>query len=148
MPRRHQFLYLDQSELAKLQHFMRRMAVKHDWRARRRGNAILLSHQKRPIPEIARTLGKTEHSIYNWIRLYRAKGIEGIAPFKPPTKLTDEQVKELLSVSHYSALGKSNKDYHNRWSLRRMAQWVGEKWNIQISYERIRQIVRQKLREI
>ena len=146
MPRRHLFLYLDQSELATLQHFMTRMATRHNWRARLRGNAIMLSHQKRPIPEIARSLGKSETSVYTWIKLYREKGINGITPFKRPTKLTDKQIKELLTVSHYSALGKSHKEYYRRWPLRRMARWVGEKWNIRISYERIRQIVHKKLR--
>ena len=180
MPRRHLFLYLDKSELATLQNFMTRMAIKGKRRASLHGNAILLSHQKRSIPEIAYTLGKSENSIRTWLKLYREKGINGIAPFKYPTKLTDEQIKELMSVSHYSALGKDNslavplqrdtanysglitrpptlrrgtltahyKAYHNRWSLRRMAKWVEEKWNIRISYESIRQIVQKKIRGI
>jgi transposase len=148
MPRRHLFLYLDKSELATLQNFMTRMAIKGKRRARLHGNAILLSHQKRSIPEIAYTLGKSENSIRTWLKLYREKGINGIAPFKYPTKLSDEQIKELMSVSHYSALGKDNKAYHNRWSLRRMAKWVEEKWNIRISYESIRQIVQKKIRGI
>ena len=147
MSRRYIFLDLNQSELATLQHFMNRMAVKGNLRARMRGSAVLLSHQKKIPGEIARTLDKTETSVYKWLRLYREKGINGIAPFIHPIKLTDEQIKELLDVSHYSAVGKSRKEYFNRWSFRRMAKWIEEKWNIRISYERIRQIVYKKLRE-
>jgi transposase len=147
MSRRYIFLDLNQSELATLQHFMNRMAVKGNFRARLRGSAILMSNQKKTIKEIARSLGKTETSVYNWLKRYREKGIEGIAPFKPQTKLTDEQVKELLSASHYSSLTTNRKEYHNRWSFRRMSKWIEEKWNIKISYERIRQIIYKKMRE-
>ena len=147
MSRRYIFLDLNQSELATLQHFMNRMAVKGNIRARLRGSAILLSHQKKIPGEIARILGKTEISVYKWLRLYRANGINGIAPFVHPIKLTDEQIKELLTVSHYSAVGKNRKEYFNRWSFRKMAKWVEEKWGIKISYERVRQIVKKKMRE-
>ena len=147
MGRRYIFLDLNQSELATLQHFMSRMAVKGNIRARLRGSAILLSHQKKIPGEIARSLGKSETTVYGWLKRYREKGINGIAPFIHPIKLTDEQIKELLTVSYYSAVGKSHKEYYNRWSFRRMAKWVEEKWGIKISYERVRQIVYKKLRE-
>jgi len=148
MARHNLFLDLDLSQLATLQHFGKRMAVKGDMHAFCRCNAILFSHQKETVKQIAGSLGRSERSIYKWLKRYREKGINGIAPRAYPTKLTEEQVNQLLKVSHYSGPWKNRKEYEKRWSFRRMAKWVKDNWNIEISDERVRQIVyRYALRE-
>jgi transposase len=141
MSRHNLFLDLSLSELATLQHFGKRMASQGNFRAYSRGSAILLSHQRKTVKEIASCLGKSGNSVYQWLKLYRQKGIDGIAPRNYPTKLTAEQVKELLKVSHHEGPFKNIKEYQKRWPFRRMAKWVEDNWNIKISYERIRQIV-------
>jgi transposase len=146
MARHNIFLDLNQSEIATLQHFMKRMSVHGNFRVHRRGSAILLSHQKKTVKEIASCIGKSENSVYLWLKRYREKGINGIAPRIYPTKLTEEQVTELLKVGHYHSPWKNLKEYEKRWSFRRMAKWVKDNWNIEISYVRIREIVRERMK--
>ena len=97
------------------------------------------------VKEIAGYMVKSERSVYKWLKRYREKGINGITPRVYPTKLTEEQITQLLKVSHYSGPWKSRKEYRKeyekRWSFRRMAKWVKDNWNIKISDERVRQIV-------
>ena len=141
MARHNLFLDLNLSELATLQHFGKRMLVKGDLRAHLRCNAILFSHQKKTVKQIASFQGKSERSVYKWLKRYREKGINGIAPHIYPAKLTEEQITQLLKVSHYTGVWKNRKEYEKRWSFSRMAKWVKDNWNIKISDERIRQIV-------
>ena len=124
---------------------MMRMAVKGNLRASRRCSVILLAQQKRTVKEIALSLGKSESNVYKWLKRYREKGINGIiTPRTYPTKLTEEQVTQLLKVGLYSVAWKNRKEYEKRWPFSRMAKYVKDNWNIEISDERIRQIVRQK----
>jgi len=141
MGRRYLFLHLDQRELALVQQFMNRMANRSKWRERLRGSAILESHHKKRVKEIARDLGRTEKWVYQTLQHYRQRGIEGITPQKYPTKLTHEQITELLTVSHRT-VGAPLKDYHRRWSLQKMTQWVKDKWGITVSREGLRRMVK------
>jgi len=149
MPKRPFSLKLDRSEIAKLHDFMSKMARKENFRARRRGSAVWWSHQNRRVKEIARTLGCSTRSVYQWLRRFREKGIAGLLDPSRPVKLTPEQIKQLLEASHWSALGnkKRRQEYRMRWSFRQMAQWIKDQWDIKLSPERVRRIVRQKLRE-
>ena len=141
MARHNLFLDLNLSQLATLQHFGKRMLAKGDMRAFRRCNAVSFSHQKNTVKQIASFMHRSENSVYKWLKLYREKGINGIAPRAYPVKLTAEQVTKLLKVGHYYDAWKNRKDFEDRWPFRRMAQWVKDNWNIEISHVRIRQIV-------
>jgi len=147
MGKRYRFLHLDRSELGILNAFISRMAVRRKFKVRRRGQAVWLSHKKRTVEQIAEYLSTTPRSVYQWLKLYRERGIDGIAPRDYACKLTSEQIKQLLKVSRRADSIKNLKDYHNRWSFRKMARWVKDNFDIKISYERVRQIVRQKMRE-
>ena len=150
MPRRRILLGLDPDELKALTDFMNRSAREQKWRARLRGNAVYLSYQGRIIPEIAQELKCSTQAVYTWLRRFREKGVAGLSDPSRPIKLTPEQIKQLVEVSHWSKIRDKakRKEYRMRWSFRQMAQWIRDEWNINLSAERVRQIVRQKLREI
>lgn len=150
MPKRPFFLKLDRSEIAKLHDFMSRMAGKRNWRARRRGSAVWWSHQSRRVREIAQTLSCSTRSVYTWLNRFREKGIAGLSDPPRPVKLKPDQVNQLVEVSHWSALGnkKRREEYRMRWSFHKITRWIKDQWGINLSPERVRQIVWQKLREI
>jgi transposase len=150
MPRRPLLLHLDKDELISLTAFMKRCVREGKLRARKRGNAVYSSHLGVQIPQIAKSLGHPTLTIYRWLKRYQSKGIDGLAEPLKGTKLSDERIRELIRVSHRSVNPKNKserRDFLNRWSFRQMADWAYDKWQIKLSPERIRQIVRKKMRE-
>jgi transposase len=149
MSREVRFIVLNRQELKALNDFLSRCTSKSKWRTRKRGQAIYFSHNTKTPPQIARELNCSLWSVYSWLKRYREKGLAGISEPAKQSKLTDAQVRHLIEISHHSkifASGKS-KELQERWSFRKMAKWVKDNWGINLSHERIRQIVHNKLRE-
>lgn len=46
--------------------------------------AVLLSDRGQPVPAIAESLGRHEHTIRSWLKAYRAEGMEGLHYTPPP----------------------------------------------------------------
>jgi transposase len=55
-----------------------------DRKLRDRLNAVRLAHRGRPRWQIAETLGMTTRSVQRWLNAYRERGLDGLAPRKPP----------------------------------------------------------------
>lgn len=146
MPPRRSVLVLTKSDLTKLQHFMYRMQAQGNLRARLRGNAVLLAHQHRSVPEIAQALGKDNRTIYRWLKGYRQKGIDGLTEPMRHRKLSPAQVQELMEISHFRDALSNPKIWSSVWTYRKMADWIKENWQIVLSPERVRQIIKQFLR--
>jgi len=141
------YLELDKSAMGELSQFMHRMALKKKWRARRRASAVYSSYKYRMAGQIAQELGCSVVSVYDWLKRYKQHGLAGIADKTPPTKLTPQQVDEIMKISGWSSAYRSGKDRQKAWSFRRITQWIKDNWNITISYERVRQMVHKKLSE-
>jgi hypothetical protein len=50
----------------------------------------------------------------------------------------------MMKISGWQTASRSGKDLQNAWSFRKIANWIKDNWNINISYVRIRQIIREK----
>jgi transposase len=134
------FVCLDAAECSRLTAFMNKMALKGNNRAQLRAKAVWLSHHFRKVNQIAEELGCSARSVYTWLRRYRAKSIAGISEPAKATKLTREQINQILETSKWLASVRTKK-YVRPWSYQKMADWVRDQWHITISAERIRQIV-------
>ncbi|MBI4712423.1 MAG: helix-turn-helix domain-containing protein [Planctomycetes bacterium] len=143
MSRRHIFIKLNESELKELQEFASEMAREKKLNTRRRANALAWSFQQGwSVQQIARDLNRTPRTIYNWFKRYKQKGIAGLYDKPRPAKLTNVQIIEMMRTNHW--IYTDDKTYQMRWSFQKMAKWVKEKWGIELSAERIRQIIRRK----
>jgi transposase len=140
MAKRSFFVCLEAVEASRLTAFMNKMAMKGNNRAKLRAKAVWLSHRFRNVNQIAEELGCSIRSVYTWLRRYRAKGITGISEPDKATKLTREQVNQMLETSQWMVASRSKK-YIRPWTYQKMVDWVREQWHITISAERIRQIV-------
>ena len=138
------FVRLDQVESSRLTAFMNKMALKGNLRAKLRGKAVWLSHRFRKVKQIAEELTCSTRSVYTWLRRYREKGLAGLAEPVKPTKLTSEQINQILKIGNYLTAVMSKK-YVRTWSYQKMAEWVRDQWQITISAERIRQIINKEL---
>lgn len=148
MAKRYLFLHLDRSELASLQWFISRMTIQKKWFERSRGQAVWFSHQKMTVSQIALRVRVSERSVYKWLHAYQTNGLTGISTRAYRRLLTDEQIKQLMAISHWANVLRDPKELWQRWSFRKMARWVKDNFGIQISHERIRQIINLKLRGI
>jgi len=146
MPKKRLSLSLTEVQLKELQEFSSEMARKKNLRARLRGNAVWWSHQGKTVEQIAGELGRSTRTIYGWLNRYQQKGIAGLYDRpRPIKKLTPEQIGQLLDVSNWTRECRDVKERRMRWSYRRIARWVSRQWNIRISHERVRQIIRRRL---
>jgi transposase len=139
------FVILSKEELSQLHEWMRDLALKKKFRQRLKGNAIFMSNQCKTVAQIALDLKRSTRTVYNWLRLYRRQGLAGILPRIYPRRLSREQVQELLKVSRWYLVGAHSKEFHKRWTFREMSEWVYKTWNIKLSPNRIRQIIRESM---
>jgi transposase len=120
---------------------------------RKRGQAVYLSHEGKRVTQIARELECSKNSVYSWLKAYQEEGITGLEEPTHSSKLTPEQLNQVMEISHRlnpiqpETRGAKIKRIQSRWSFRKMAQWIKDNWNIKISHERLRQMVRQSLTE-
>lgn len=148
MSRRPDFIHLSKKELDKLEGLMKDLTRNHKYRERRRGNALLMSHQGRTVLQIARSLERSSRTIYEWLRNYRREGLRSLLPRIYPRRLSPEQLKELLRVSLWETAVHYKEFWDKVWPYRKMAEWVFQKWGIKLSANRIRQIVHQTYHKI
>lgn len=137
------FVRLDRAECSRLTFFMNKMVLRGNRRVRLRGKAVWLSHRFRKVNQIAEELGCSTRSVYTWLRRYREKGLAGLSEPVKPTKLTPEQINQILEIGHWLTAVRSKK-YVRTWSYQKMAEWIRDQWHITISAERVRQIVAKK----
>jgi transposase len=161
MSRRPIFISLSPQELDRLRNFMAKMARRRNVRASQRVNALWASSEQHwTVKKIAKWLNRSPHTIYRWFKHYQEKGIDGLYD-TPATKskLTDDQISQILSISHRSPQRapevsrrgvpvkrpRDEKEARMRWSYQKIAFWIKEQWDINISDEGVRKIIRKKI---
>jgi transposase len=97
---------------------MSQMMTKRSLSGWRRAQAVYFSYQSRTVPEIAGKLKCSKRSVYEWLRNYQKSGLNGIAPKPRQTKLTLEQVNEMMKISGWSRYLVSGQ---KAWSFRKIA---------------------------
>ena len=147
MSQRHILIKLERPELYALNQFISDMAVKGNNRARVRGQVIWFSHQNHIPRDIAQRLNCPLKSVYKWLRIYRKSGLKGLSDKTRQAKLTPDQINEIMGISNWAGSLDNQKKYQQRWPFRKIARWIKDKWNINLSHERVRQIVKKKMRE-
>jgi len=137
------FLKLTPSELRELNQFMYDCSLQGKFQARLRASAVFLANAGMTVTEIAHEVKAKPQSVYKWLRRYREKGIAGLLSAFHYIKLTPEQIKQVIDISHWSAIGDKRKirEYKSRWSFRKIAHWINDTWGIKISHEGVRQMI-------
>ena len=74
-------IHLSEAEAQRLEHAFRSAT---DRKLRDRLNAVRLAHRGRPRRQIAEALGMTTRSVQRWLNAYLERGLDGLAPRKPP----------------------------------------------------------------
>ena len=143
MPQRDIFVTFSPEEMDRFKEIMRQLAILGKIHIRRRGNALLMSHNGKTVPQIACDLGCSKWTIYNWLKAYRRNGFKALEPASYPRRLNDEQLKELIKISGWSAFFTDRKTYRERWTFRRMAEWVEKTWSIKLSPRRLCQMFKE-----
>lgn len=85
-------------EIQKVKEYMYNI---RDLRMFKRYQTVLMYLKGRKYAEIADVLGCTEQTVYNYIRAYKASGLEGLVPGQSPGRppqLTEEQEQELYNL--------------------------------------------------
>jgi len=113
-----------------------------DGRLAVRYQAIWFSHLGKSVQEIAELLDVSEESVRNWIRIFEEEGFEGLVDDwrsgRPP-KATSEYVEMLLDLVHKSPLLLGHP--RTSWTLALLAEVMEERTGINLSRERIRQLL-------
>lgn len=111
-----------------------------DVRIRTRAQMVLLSAEKQMVPsEIASIVRRDEQTVRNWLKRYRAEGINGLYD-QPrsghPGKVTPAYQDLLLRTVRQRprSLGQP----YNLWTLQRLADYMAEQTGIRISGETVR----------
>ena len=130
-------------EMNEFKETMRQLALSGKMHIRLRGNALLMSHNGKTVPKIASELVRSERTIYSWLRAYQRQGLASLKPRIYPGHLSDEQLQQLIIVSGWSALLSNRKTYCERWTFRRMAEWVEKTWGIKLSPRRLCQMFKE-----
>lgn len=74
-----------------------------------RSYMVLLNSQGLRIPEIAKKLGKHEHTVRSWIKRYKYKGINGLSRNLSPGRPKEQRKKAITLLKEF--ISKSPKDY-------------------------------------
>lgn len=111
-----------------------------DVRLRTRAQMILLAaEQGMRAPTIAQIVRENEQTVRNWLKRYRAEGIEGLcdAPrLGAPKKVTPAYVAQLYDVVRLRprSLGLP----YSLWTLARLADYMAEQSGIRVKAETVR----------
>lgn len=100
--RTNKYLKIDTQTESELYRFIE---VSNKSREKRRAMAILMSYEKKSVPEIAKKMGMNPDTVYDWLINFTKAGLDGIKD-KPipgrPKKLkteNEEAIKEVLKKS-------------------------------------------------
>lgn len=141
MGRRHVFLTLGQEEAEAVQAFITE-APKH--RERTRGQAIWFSAQGRTVAQIAQLLSVTERAVWTWFAAYRRGGVDAVRdrPYPRRTrKLTSEQEEQLVAITRQSPATAGLEG--TTWNCRLLRDWLKQTFQVRLSQEWVRCILRQ-----
>lgn len=101
-----------------------------------RYQALFLYLNGKPVKEIAETIQRDPSTVYDYLKAYKAHGIEGLqmgySPGKPP-KLSPEQyafLKETIATKVPADVG-FPATYN--WTLALIVQWVENEWGVPYS---------------
>jgi len=78
MARQPFFIKLTHDEAILVENYMNQVISLSGLRARRRVQAILLSHQRWTIQRIAKHLKVNRRSVWKWFKAYKEKGLAGL----------------------------------------------------------------------
>src|SRR5262245_36307082 len=124
-------------EVAALDHLYR---TTRDVRLRTRAQIVLLAAEQRlTAPAIAAIVREDDQTVRNWLKRYRAEGINGLKdrpmPGSPP-KLTPGYVEQLVAAVRRRprSLGQP----YSLWTLQRLADYLAEQTGLRVSYETVR----------
>lgn len=124
-------------DLAALEHLYR---TTRDVRLRTRAQIVLLAAEQRlTAPAIAAIVRVDDQTVRNWLKRYRAEGIDGLKdrpmPGAPP-KITPAYVEQLVAVVRRRprSLGQP----YSLWTLQRLADYLAEQTGIRVGYETVR----------
>ncbi len=116
-----------------------------DVRLRTRAQIVLLAGEQRlTAAAIARIVREDDQTVRNWLKRYRAEGIEGLKdrpmPGAPP-KVTQAYAEQLLSVVRQRprSLGQP----YSMWTLQRLADYMAEQTGIRVSDETVRKLLKE-----
>jgi transposase len=88
-----------------------------------RARIVLLAGEDLSVPEIAAETGRSERSVYEWLRRYKGSGLDGLRD-KPrpgqPRRLTPAKARRILKMTVERVPAEAT-----HWSLRLMAQHAG-----------------------
>ncbi len=88
-----------------------------------RARTVLLAGEGLSVPEIAAETGRSERSVYEWLRRYKGSGLDGLQD-KPrpgqPRRLTPAKARRILKMTVERVPAEAT-----HWSLRLMAQHAG-----------------------
>jgi transposase len=113
-------------------------------RLRTRAQIVLLAGEQRmTAPAIAKIVREDDQTVRNWLKRWRAEGIEGLKD-RPgggaPAKITKEYEEQLLSSVRLRprSLGQP----YSMWTLQRLADYMAEQTGIRVGYETVRQVLK------
>lgn len=112
-------------------------------RLRTRAQMMLLAGEQRmTAPTIAKIVRETDQTVRNWLKRWRAEGIEGLKD-RPgggaPAKVTKAYEEQLLASVRRRprSLGQP----YSMWTLQRLADYMAEQTGIRVGYETVRQVL-------
>jgi transposase len=115
-----------------------------DVRIRTRAQMVLLSAEKQMIPsKIASIVRRDEQTVRNWLKRYRAEGLNGLYD-RPrpghPAKVTSAY-QELLVITVRQRPRSLGQPY-SLWTLQRLADYMAEETGIRVSDETVRRYLK------
>jgi transposase len=115
-----------------------------DVRLRTRAQIVLLAGEQRlTAPTIAAIVRESDQTVRNWLKRYRAEGIEGLKD-RPmpgaPAKVTPAYQEQLRQVVRQRprSLGQP----YSLWTLQRLADYLAEQTGIRVCAETVRQLLK------
>lgn len=142
---------LSPQESDALKSFMHQTAIKRRMRIRRRGSAVLNSTQGWTIQQISQNWSVSERTVRNWLHRFQQRGVKGLYDDRVHRgRLTRPQVDQVFQLKHSIVKSKRTGKLNiqqNKMSYRKIAEWIKSKWDISLSHVRVRQIIKNRLRD-
>jgi transposase len=135
---------LSDGELRGLKSFMNAAAHKHQWHLRLRGSVVIKASEGWTIADISKSLNICPKAVWNCIDRFRKEGVAGLHDKPRQAKmLSVEQILTLRRMRYPGYPGKIQANW--KLSYSKLAKWVKENWQIEISPQRISQLVRKEI---
>jgi transposase len=115
-----------------------------DVRLRTRAQIVLLAGEQRlTAPTIAAIVRESDQTVRNWLKRYRAEGLEGLKD-RPmpgaPAKVTPAYQEQLRQVVRQRPRGLGQP--YSLWTLQRLADYLAEQTGIRVCAETVRQLLK------